>query len=83
MKIYGQIFQYAIAIGRAQTDLSLVLKGTLTPVKETHHASITDPKKIRYLLLALNGYEVSFVTRSTLKLAPLLFVRPGKLRHAE
>lgn len=83
MQICGQIFRYAIATGRAQADLSVVLKGALTPVKETHHASITDPKKIRHLLLALDGYDGSFVTKSALKLAPLLFVRPGELRHAE
>ena len=28
----GQIFRYAIATGRAQADLSLVLKGALTPL---------------------------------------------------
>jgi integrase len=83
MQICGQIFRYAIATGRAQADLSVVLKGALTPVKETHHASITDPKKIRDLLLALDGYDGSFVTKTALKLAPLLFVRPGELRHAE
>lgn len=83
MQISGQIFRYAIATGRAQADLSLVLKGALTPVRETHHASITDPKKIKDLLLALEGYNGSFITLSALKLAPLLFVRPGELRHAE
>jgi integrase len=83
MQICGQIFRYAIATGRAQADLSVVLKGALTPVKETHHASITDPKKIRDLLLAMDGYDGSFVTKSALKLAPLVFVRPGELRHAE
>ncbi|WP_090961534.1 integrase arm-type DNA-binding domain-containing protein [Nitrosospira sp. Nsp18] len=83
MQISGQIFRYAIATGRAQADLSLVLKGALTPVREKHHASITDPKKIKDLLLALEGYNGSFITLSALKLAPLLFVRPGELRHAE
>jgi integrase len=83
MQICGQIFRYAIATGRAQADLSLVLKGALTPVKEKHHASITDPKKVGDLLLAIDGYEGSFVTQCALKLAPMLFVRPGELRHAE
>jgi len=50
MQNCGQIFRYAIATGRAQADLSLVLKGALTPVKEVHHASITDPKKVDDLL---------------------------------
>ncbi|SDZ82540.1 tyrosine-type recombinase/integrase [Nitrosospira multiformis] len=83
MQTCGQIFRYAIATGRAHADLSLVLKGALTPVKEKHHPSITDPKKIKHLLLALDGYSGSFITQQALKLAPLLFVRPGELRHAE
>ncbi len=83
MQICGRIFRYAIATGRAQADLSLVLKGALTPVKEKHHASITDPKRIKDLLRALDGYGGSFITQQALKLAPLLFVRPGELRHAE
>ena len=83
MQICGQIFRYAIATGRTQADLSLVLKGALIRVKERHHPSITDPKKIRHLLLALDNYDGAFVTQCALKLAPLLFVRPGELRHAE
>ena len=61
MQICGQIFRYAIATGRAQADLSLVLKGALIRVKERHHSSITDPKKIRNLLLALDSYDGAFV----------------------
>ncbi len=83
MQNCGQIFRYAIATGRAQADLSLVLKGALTPVKEKHHASITDPKKIGDLLRTIDTYEGSFITRAALKLAPFVFVRPGELRHAE
>jgi len=79
----GQIFRYAIATGRAQADLSIVLKGALIPIQEKHHASITDPKKIGALLRTIEGYEGAFLTRQALKLAPLVFVRPGELRHAE
>jgi integrase len=35
------------------------------------------------LIRALEGYSGNLVTCSALKLAPLLFVRPGELRHAE
>lgn len=52
-------------------------------VKEAHHASITEPKLIGELLRAIEGYQGHFVTKCALKLAPLLFVRPGELRHAE
>ena len=35
------------------------------------------------LLRAIEGYQGSFVVQCALKLAPLVFVRPGELRHAE
>jgi integrase len=79
----GQIFRYAIATGRATRDPGYDLKGALPPVKEKHHASITEPKAIGELLRAIDGYEGSFVTKCALRLAPLVFVRPGELRKAE
>jgi integrase len=82
-QICGQIFRYAVATGRAQRDPSAALKGALPPTRQKHHASITDPKKIGELLRAVEGYEGTLTTRCALQLAPLTFVRPGELRHAE
>jgi integrase len=79
----GQIFRYAIATGRARHDPTADLRGALTPVKVQHRAAITDPAKVSELLRAIDGYTGSFVVRSALRLAPLLFVRPGELRQAE
>jgi len=79
----GQVFRYAIATGRAERDPSPDLKGALPPVKQSHHAAITDPKAIAELLRAMDSYQGHFVTKSALRLAPLFFVRPGELRKAE
>ncbi len=79
----GQVFRYAVATGRAERDPSGDLRGALSPVKETHRASITDPKAVGELLRACDGYQGSFVTQCALRLAPLVFVRPGELRKAE
>lgn len=79
----GQIFRYAVATGRAERDPSGDLRGALPPVKSKHHASITEPRKIGELLRAIEGFTGSFVTKCALQLAPLVFVRPGELRHAE
>lgn len=79
----GQIFRYAIATGRTDRDTAADLRGSLPPVKEKHHASITDPQKIGALLRAIKNYKGSYITRYALQLAPLVFVRPGELRHAE
>lgn len=79
----GQVFRYAVATGRADRDPSSDLRGALGAVKTTHLASITDPKKVGELLRACDAYKGQFVTRCALRLAPLLFVRPGELRKAE
>ena len=77
----GQVFRYAIATGRAERDPAADLRGALKPIVVKHHASVTDPRKIAPLLRDLAAYEGSFVTRCALRLAPLLFVRPGELRQ--
>lgn len=82
-QICGQIFRYAIVTGRGERDPSADLRGALAPVKQKHHASITDPIEVGKLLRAINAYEGFFVTKCALQLAPLFFVRPGELRHAE
>lgn len=79
----GQIFRYAVATGRAERDPSPDLRGALTPVKGEHFAAVTDPKKVGELLRALDAYEGSLVVQCALKLAPLVFVRPGELRAAQ
>ena len=75
--------QAGVATGRCERDSAADLRGALPPVKSKRFASITDPKAIGKLLRDLDGYQGSFVTICALKLAPLVFVRPGELRHAE
>jgi integrase len=82
-QICGQIFRYAIATGRAERDIAADLKGALPPAKVKHHASVTEPAKIGELMRAIKGYSGQFTTACALRLAPLVFVRPGELRHAE
>lgn len=79
----GQVLRYAIATGRATRDISADLRGALPPVKAGHFAAITEPKQVGELLHAMDGYTGSQVVRYALRLAPLVFVRPGELRKAE
>jgi len=83
MQNCGQVFRYAVATGRAGRDPSGDLRGAIPPSKEKHHASIIEPKLIAPLLRSLDDYQGSFVVGCALRLAPLVFVRPGELRHAE
>lgn len=79
----GQILGYAVATGRATRNVAADLRGAIAPPKKRHFASIHEPKEIGELLRAIEGYKGSLVTRCALKFAPLTFVRPGELRHAE
>jgi integrase len=78
----GQVFRYAIVTGRAERDVTADLRGALVPVVSQNHAALTDPAEVGALLRAIDGYEGQPITAAALKLAPLVFVRPGELRGA-
>lgn len=79
----GQIMRYAVATGRAERDISADLRGALTPVAGEHFAAVTEPKQVAELLRSLDGYQGTLPVACALRLAPLVFVRPGELRSAE
>jgi integrase len=83
LQVCGQVFRYAVATCRAERDPSGDLRGALAPVKPKSFAAITDPKQVGGLLRAIDEFMGSFVVKAALTLAPLVFVRPGELRHAE
>lgn len=78
----GQVFRYAVSTDRASGDPTSGLRGALAPVSVKHRAAITTPQRIGELLRALDGYDGQPSTCTALRLAPLLFVRPGELRAA-
>jgi integrase len=79
----SQVFRYAVATGRCERDPSTDLRGALPPVKSEHFAATTDPEKFAALLRAMEDYKGMPAVRCALRLAPLVFVRPGELRKAE
>jgi len=79
----GQVFRYAVATGRALRDPSGDLRGALPPVKGEHFAAVTEPIQAAQLLRTLDGYQGTLTVACALRLAPLVFVRPGELRTAE
>ncbi|VAX12494.1 Integrase, partial [hydrothermal vent metagenome] len=80
----GQVFRYAVATGRAERDPSADLRGALPPIKNRgHFAAVTEPKQVAGLLRVLDRYQGTLPVQCALKLAPLVFVRPGELRHAQ
>ncbi len=79
----SQVFRYAVATGRAVRDPSFDLRGALPPVKASHFAAQTEPYKVAPLLRAFDAYQGSPQVMCALRLAPLVFVRPGELRNAQ
>ncbi len=79
----GQIFRYAIATGRAERDPSADLKGALSSPTKKHLAAITDPREVGRLMIAIDDFQGTPTVKAALQLSPLLFCRPGELRHME
>lgn len=87
----GQVFKYASATGRVPTNYNpaIDLVGALAQPKGRNFATVYDPKKgrddlgkVAELLRALHSYQGGAVVQAALKLAPLVFARPGELRKA-
>jgi len=79
----SRVFRYAIATGRAERDPSADLRGALPAGKTEHRSTIVEPAAVGELLRAIDGYLGEPTVRAALKLAPLVFLRPGELAAAE
>jgi integrase len=81
--VCSQIFRYAVATGRLESDPTRDLRGALARPKEGHFAALTNPEDVAGLLRSIDGYSGGLETRTALLLGILTFVRPGNLRYAE
>lgn len=79
----GQIFRYGVAIGKCERDVTQDLRGALKSPQVKHLSALTDTFDFARLLYDLDFYEGTFITNCAIKIAPLVFVRPGELRHAK
>jgi integrase len=84
IKIYcGQIFRYALNLELIPHNPVTDMRDVLTKRESGHHAAITDPKKLSGLMRAIDDFDGSFIVKCALKIAPLVFARPGELRQME
>lgn len=79
----SEICRFGVSSGYLSSDPTRDLRGALSPVETRHLASITDPQAVGGFIRACRAYEGAFVTKCALRMAPLVFVRPGELRKAE
>ena len=78
----SQVFRYAVATGKTESNPARDLKGALRKAMPTHFPAITNPARLGELLRAMEGYKGSAVVRAALHLMPLVLLRPGELRLA-
>ena len=78
----GQVFRFAVATGRIESNPARDLKDALRKPMVQHFAAITDPKRFGELLRAIDSYRGTPVVCAALRLLPLMLLRPGELRQA-
>lgn len=78
------VYQYAVDLGVLEPARNFVNSrtGGLPAPRSRHYAAITDPDELARLLRDIAAYRGNVVTRAALRLAPMLFQRPGQLRLA-
>lgn len=79
----GQVFRFAVATGRIESNPARDLKDALRKPMVQHFAAITDPKRFGELLRAIDSYRGTPVVCAALRLMPLMLLRPGELRQAQ
>ena len=77
----GQIFRYAIAIGKADRDITADLRGALKTRKKENYARL-EAKELPEFMKKLEEYDGELQTKLAMKLLLLTFVRSGELRGA-
>jgi integrase len=81
-QLYGQVFRYAIATGRAKDDPSTALRGALgSPGRPRGHKAMA-LNEMPNFLITLKAYDGDPRTRLALRLMVLTFARTTELRAA-
>lgn len=82
MQICSQVMRFGVAEGLVSRDPVGDLRGALQTAKTEHMASTTDPVRVGEILRMFDAFKGSYQVLQALKLAPLVFTRPGELRQA-
>ncbi|QYF95758.1 integrase arm-type DNA-binding domain-containing protein [Massilia sp. PAMC28688] len=82
-QLCGQVLRFGVANGLTQRDVTADLGDALSAIPQRHYAAITEPKDASRLLKAIYTYDGHPYCVAALRLAPLVFQRPGELRSME
>jgi integrase len=80
--IIGQVFRYAIAIGKADNDPTVALRGALTPHTTEHHRPLERGDIPEFFEALACMSRTNRQTQIALRLLAYLFPRPIELRSA-
>lgn len=86
LTLCGQIWRWAKSNDRASHNIIIDIdrKNTLPQkTKTTNYKTITDISRIKTLLSIINEYNGDIATKTALKLAPYVALRPFNIRFAE
>jgi hypothetical protein len=79
----GQVFRFAVATSRAESDPSRDLRGALMPWKPKHYPTHTNARDLGRMLRDIVACDGGLITKCAMRPSPMLFMRPGELRRAE
>lgn len=85
LNLCGQIWRYALQLDKVPHNIvaDISKSDVLKPFTSKQHRTITDPKRIGQLMIALDEYHGEYTTRGALKFLAHTFVRPSNVRFAE
>ncbi len=72
--VIGEVFRFAIATARAETDPTQALKGAIARPKVKNRAAMTDPADVGEMLRAIDAFRGQATTRAALQLMALLYL---------
>lgn len=82
MEHASNVFCFGVGEGLLKADPCRDLKKLLQKHHPNHFPAITDPQQLAELIRATRNYQGTAVVHAALQLMPMLFLRPGELRHA-
>ena len=83
LRAASAVFCHGVQAGLCESDPTRDLKGAVKVPLARNRAAITEPAQLGAVLRAFDAYKGTPVVRAALALMPLVFLRPGELRHAE
>ena len=79
-----QVWEYWLpTTGNTKRNITEGLKARLMPYRGKSFAAITEPVRLGELLRAIKAYKGGPIVRTALRIAPMLYQRPGNLRDME